>query len=134
MPTVYYQHTLHLLPHSRPLIPIRLIGRPGFRPLDTLALLDSGADRCVFPEGFAVRLGLDLSAGIIVPLKGATGGELSARIVPVTVELVGLAFDCHAAFTSGAIPYSFIGREGIFESSKWGFRIGHGIIYFDPQP
>jgi hypothetical protein len=52
----------------------------------------------------------------------------------VTVELAGVAFDSHAAFTSGAIPYSFIGREGIFERSKWGLRIGHGIIYFDPRP
>jgi len=134
MPTVFYQHTLQLLPHSRPLIPIRLRGRPGFRPIDTLALLDSGADRCVFSEDFAVRLGLDLAAGISVPIKGATGGQLSGRILAVTVELVGVTFDCHAAFTSGNIPYSFIGREGIFEKAQWGFRIAHDIIYFDPQP
>lgn len=134
MPTVFYQHTLQLLPYSRPLIPIRLIGRPGFRPIDTLALLDSGADRCVFSEDFAVRLGLDLSTGTPIPIKGATGGRFSAQILPVTVEIVGIAFDCQAAFTSGNIPYSFIGREGIFEKAQWGFRIGSGIIYFDPQP
>jgi len=52
----------------------------------------------------------------------------------VTIEVAGIAFDCHAAFTSGKIPYSFVGREGIFEKSQWGFRIGHGIVYFDPQP
>ena len=134
MPTVFYQHTLQLLPQSRPLIPVRLIGRRGFAPIDTLALLDSGADRCVFPEEFAVKLGLDLSAGASIPIKGATGGQFAARILPVTIEVVGVAFDCHAAFTSGKIPYSFVGREGIFEKSQWGFRIGHGIVYFDPQP
>lgn len=134
MPTVFYQHTLQLIPHSRPLIPIRLIGRPGFRPIDTLALLDSGADRSVFPEQFAVRLGLDLSVGTSIPIKGATGGQYPARILPVTVELLGVPFDCHAAFTSGKVPYSFIGREGIFERAQWGFRIAHNMIYFDPNP
>jgi len=134
MPTVFYQHTFQLLPNSRPLIPIRLHGRPGFQPIDTLALLDSGADRCVFSDAFAVRLGLDLSGGIGVPIKGATGGRYSARIVPVTVELAGTAFQCRAAFTSGNIPYSFIGREEVFDKSRWGFQIGNGLIYFHPQP
>ncbi|MGH7771090.1 MAG: aspartyl protease family protein [Candidatus Binatia bacterium] len=134
MPTVFYQHTLQVFPYSRPLIPIRLSGRPGFAPIDTLALLDSGADRCVFSEGFALRLGLDLSAGAVIPIKGATGGQLPARILHVTVEIIGVAFDCQAAFTPGNIPYNFIGREGIFEKAQWGFRIGHGIIYFDPRP
>jgi len=134
MPTVFYQHTFQLLPKSRPLIPIRLHGRPGFQPIDTLALLDSGADRCVFSEAFAVRLGLDLSGGISVPIKGATGGQYSARIVPVTVELAGTAFQCHAAFTSGNLPFSFVGREEVFDKSRWGFQVGNGLIYFHPQP
>lgn len=134
MPTVFYQHTLQLPLDSRPLIPIRLIGRAGFPSIDTLALLDSGADRCVFPEAFAIRLGLDLSAGTSIPIKGAAGGRFPAWILPVAIEIVGRRFDCHAAFTPGSIPYSFVGREEIFEGSQWGFRIGHGIIYFDPQP
>jgi hypothetical protein len=77
---------------------------------------------------------LDLSAGTGIPIKGATGGEYAARIVPVTIEILGVAFNCHAAFTSGNIPYNFIGREGIFEKCQLGFRIGQNIIYFDPQP
>ena len=134
MPTVFYQHTLQLFADSRPLIPIRLIGRPGFPSIDTLALLDSGADRCVFPEAFAIRLGLDLSAGTSIPIKGATGGRFPARVLPVVVEIMGICFDCHAAFTPGSIPYSFAGRQGIFEKSQWGFRIGGGVIYFEPTP
>jgi hypothetical protein len=69
MPTVFYQHTLQLFPDSRPLIPIRLVGRPGFPSIDTLALLDSGADRCVFPQAFAIRLGLDLLAETSIPIN-----------------------------------------------------------------
>ena len=134
MPTVFYQHTYQLFPNSRPLIPIRLHGQPGFQPIDTLALLDSGADRCVFSDAFAVRLGLDLSGGKSILIKGATGGQYAARIIPVTVELAGTAFQCHAAFTSGNLPYSFVGREEIFDKSRWGFQVGNGLIYFHPQP
>jgi len=77
---------------------------------------------------------LDLSAGTYIPIKGATGGRFPARVLPVVIEIVGISFDCHAAFTAGSIPYSFAGREGIFEKSQWGFRIGRGVIYFEPTP
>lgn len=52
----------------RPMIPIQLIN--GYRSIMTEALIDTGADYCIFNCGYAEPLGIEYEKGVLYKIKG----------------------------------------------------------------
>jgi hypothetical protein len=69
----------------RPIIPITVVGPAGSHALD--ALVDSGADDTIFPEGLAVRLGIDLTNAPHGTGTGVALGVVELRYAEVTLRI-----------------------------------------------
>lgn len=95
------------------------------------ALLDSGADSCVFPLSLALLLKLDVLS-LPKALTSGVGSEANTTYYDhVTIDLGnGLIFKAHAGFTSGmdAIGLGLLGQQGFFEVHHVEFRQSEGIF------
>jgi hypothetical protein len=79
---------------TRPTIPPRpyltVFLRNGSRTTNyIMALVDSGADYCIFPDDLAVNLGIDLTKGPRLPIYGITGKAIEARLAKVSLAVIG---------------------------------------------
>jgi hypothetical protein len=87
---------------------------------DFLAVIDSGADHCLFPAIFGERAGIPGKSGKKAMAVGATGaGEVYYHNVHVGVEIQGMpyGFDCYAGFMEGlsGMGIGLLGRCGFFD-------------------
>ena len=88
--------------------------------VDFYAVIDSGADHCMFPSIFGQRVGIQVQTGKRSITAGATGvGETYYHQVHVGVSIQGkpYGFDCYAGFTDGmnGIGIGLLGRCGFFD-------------------
>ena len=99
---------------SRPVIPIRLI--KGSRDVRYLAIIDSGADCCIFHAGIGEVLGLAIDSGKLLNFNGISGQKLTAHFHDIEIEVGGHKFDCYAGFSRDIenMPYGLLGQEGFF--------------------
>jgi hypothetical protein len=111
------------------------ITAPNGQSVRFLAILDSGADACVFPMIAATLLGLD----ILSLRKAYTAGVGSQANVTVyanvTIDLGdGITFRTEAGFTQGldAIGVGLLGQTGFFENYNVEFRYAEKIFTVEP--
>ena len=84
------------------------------------SVVDSGADRCIFPLNFGERIGLDIKKGERRLSRGLGGGDV-IYFHKVTVRVLILEgswqFDCEAGFSASLndMGVGFLGRKGFFE-------------------
>jgi len=107
-----------------PSIPVTLTN--GVEAIDTIALLDSGADHCVLPIGLAELLDLDLSA---TPLE--TGG-IGGSVQSIPTEMTVIVRNSHERYSIRTPVWAIIGghdevppilgREGFFEHFEITFK------------
>jgi predicted aspartyl protease len=114
-----------------PAIVVGLIGPSGED--DVVAIIDTGANYCLFDGTRAKSLGLDLSAGKRITLSGLSG-RLQARLHRVTLEIESARFDCEVAFSEEPIGRELLGRHDLFDKVRFGFRQGRSSFYFHPNP
>lgn len=57
----------------RPMLPISIINPHTGKHLNTIGLIDTGADECAIPAGIAQLLGHNLQAGITKPINTGNG-------------------------------------------------------------
>ena len=69
----------------RPIVPLNLI-HAGLT-WSCYAIVDSGADDCIFPASFASRIGIDLKQGKRYTFTGAEGGSQEARFFDIDVTI-----------------------------------------------
>jgi hypothetical protein len=69
----------------RPEVLIRAIGAGGARRIR--ALVDTGADECLFPMGIARYCGISTTLGAGPPIRGVGGSQLRTSFGEVTLEL-----------------------------------------------
>lgn len=109
---VRYTHThpyFQLAPGEpfRPYIPVRL--QHDGRYLDTLGLVDSGADSSMFNAQFAQALGIDLNKGRTSSTRGI-GGFIPVWYFNIHLSVYGMRFAANVAFshawTPGTLPCS----------------------------
>jgi hypothetical protein len=100
-----------------------------------LAILDTGADTCVFPLSTAILLGLD----VLNSPKAFTGGVGSQSNLTmyerVKIDLGdGISFETRAGFTQGldAIGLGLLGQTGFFEYFNVEFRHSEKIFTIEP--
>ena len=98
----------------RPVIPIQLIR--GEKKVRYLAIIDSGADLCIFHAEIGELLDLTVEAGKLLQFSGISNQQLTAYFHDIKIEVGGYEFDCYAGFSKdlGNLPYGLLGQLGFF--------------------
>lgn len=99
---------------SRPVIPIHLIN--GQQRVGYLAIIDSGADYCVFDASIGELIGLTIESGKLDYFGGISGKQLTAYFHDIRIEVGGHKFDCWAGFSRDIVgsDYGILGQLGFF--------------------
>jgi hypothetical protein len=123
----------------RPFLPIFLINGP--KVVRVFAVVDSGADSCVFPASLASHL------GIVLPNQNSsvfcgTGNDaqlafyedIKVAVWSVVDRKIALTFDLYAGFCSTMehVGLGLLGQDGFF--SKFKVSIDHRNQCFDIEP
>ena len=94
-----------------------------------LALVDSGADACLFPRDVAEILGIDVEAGRRANLTGIGGNR-----IPFFFHEIEILFDRYqvrtqAGFAKGSIGATgLLGQEGFFDQFTISFNLQNGLF------
>ena len=114
----------------RPYLSVRI--QSGGRFVDTLGLVDSGADSSMFHLDFARVLGLDLNSVAPTDTLGI-GGTASVWTFQVNLTVLRHRFPASVSF-SGTAPKEFglLGRADFLHAFRVGFdQRGHRALYQD---
>lgn len=100
---------------SRPVIPIRLI--KGTKDVRYHAIIDSGADLCIFHAQIGEVIGLTIESGKLLKFTGVSGQQFTAYFHDLEIEVGGYRFDCYAGFSREMenMPYGLLGQVGFFD-------------------
>jgi hypothetical protein len=133
---IQFEHTFFYkeipgYPGQRPALNVTIVA-PGGQD-DVIALLDSGAEYCLFNGTRAASLGIELSAGSRIEM-GSLGGSFPAYLHWIEIEIGGVRFGIEAAFSERHIKREVLGRHGLFEKTIWGIREYRQEMYFSAQP
>lgn len=117
----------------RPIIPITIKSGPHF--VLTQALIDSGADQCVFDSNIAKALGLSLTEGKKGRVAGLTGTAAPIYLHAVELSINGQSYKTEVGFTPGMSAYSYgvLGQIGFFDHFKVRFSYLRGRIDLTPE-
>jgi len=98
----------------RPVIPIWLIR--GEERVGYLAIIDSGADLCIFHAEIGELIGIAVESGKLLYFNGISGQQLTAYFHDIRIEVGGYEFDCYVGFSRdiGNLPYGLLGQLGFF--------------------
>ncbi len=99
---------------SRPVIPISLIN--GEKSVRHFAIIDSGADLCIFHAELGEQIGIAVESGKLLRFYGISGEQLMAYFHDIKIEVGGYEFDCYAGFSRDLsnLPYGLLGQLGFF--------------------
>lgn len=90
--------------------------------IDYLALIDSGADFCIFHSEIGEYLGIDIKSGKKLEFFGVTGDKKVAYFHHITICVGGHDKDCYCGFapdfTAQRMPYGILGQKGFFDIFK----------------
>jgi hypothetical protein len=99
---------------SRPVIPVRLI--KGIKDVRYHAIIDSGADLCIFHAEIGELIGITLESGKLLQFSGISQQQLNAYFHNIKIDIGGYEFDCYAGFSRDIdkLPYGLLGQTGFF--------------------
>ena len=104
----------------RPVIPVVLRHQDRF--VSYGALVDSGADLCLFHSEVADYLGFDLSKNIPREVFGVGGKASIYHLHKITIEIGGVPYEIETGFISGVsgkvMSYGVLGQKGFFDLFK----------------
>jgi hypothetical protein len=106
----------------RPILQLALLN--GTSRLSCYAIVDSGADDCLFPRSFMQPLGLDPLTIPIEQTRGVGSTSIPTQYAKLAIHIPGIVeFAVYAGFTSGMDPMGFglLGQTGFFERFKVAF-------------
>ncbi len=121
---------------ARPVIPILLRNPRTRESIEYEALVDSGADRCVFPSEIGEMIGIDIEAGDREFISGAVSGETRPLYLhPVEITPMGDGASrkllLHAGFMTDLSDsgHGLLGHHGFFDGIFFvKFRSHKGIL------
>jgi Aspartyl protease len=116
----------------RPRIRIRITHQG--RAVDLLALVDSGADDCLFPLEVAQRLGIPLDPERSHRYAGIGQGAITAAFTTVTVEVGGWPFSLYAGFSEAPTIIPILGQHGLFNLFEVRFNLRKEILELRALP
>ncbi len=104
---------------QRPVIPITV--KHNGKEINYLALIDSGADFCIFHGEIGQFLGLNIKNGKKLEFFGVTGEKESAYFHEITINVGGHDKHCYCGFSelnNSKLPYGILGQRGFFDMFK----------------
>lgn len=117
----------------RPRIEVRLTHRDRFVTL--LALVDSGADDCLFPREVAEYLGLPLKRDAIHHYGGIGAGSITALFGSVTLEVGKWTLrDFYAGFSDAPSVVPILGQNGFFSKFEVTFNRSMELLKLKELP
>ena len=98
----------------RPVIPIQLTREE--KRVRYLAIIDSGADLCIFHAEIGELLGITVESGKLLRFSGISNPQLTAYFHDIKLEVGGYELDCYVGFSRdlGNLPYGLLGQLGFF--------------------
>lgn len=108
---------------SRPLIPVKLLNEGEL--VKTIALIDSGADWCIFHGDLGELIGLDVRSGMEQDFYGIIGsGPGQIFFHDISVEIGGIAYPMRCGFSYDISPngYGVLGQFGFFDTFDVNFK------------
>ena len=120
---------------KRPMLEVILVnGHVHYR---CTALVDSGSDRCVFPDSFRRNLGLKDSEGMLGPDADTGGGiVLQRRYWDLSLQVDGLGKQIRTIIGFDArlnnCGHGVLGQHGFFENFRIAFDHTHGSFALEP--
>ena len=135
-----FEYKRYMLPSgdviARPVIPVLIRNPRNNESIEYEALVDSGADRCVFPSEIGEMIGIDIKAGEQHLVSGVVEGErrpFYLHPVEVTPGGYGAARILH--LMAGFMPdlsdsgHGLLGQRGFFDNISFVTFRGHkGIL------
>lgn len=123
-------------PSLTPILPVKLTS--GLRSVDTYAVLDSGADTCLFHADWARNIGIVVESG---RWENRTGIDPRNPLVCYchTIDLTvgSQTVSCEVAFSDGLSPMiedQLIGRQDVFDALRFALRQGVQKAYIGASP
>ena len=117
---------------ARPILKLTLVN--GEKQLSCYAIIDSGADHCVFPRSFMAPLGLDPLTAPIELTAGVGTASVPTHFCNVEIDMQGIIkFPIYAGFTVGLEPMGLglLGQNGFFDHFNIHFRQAEKICYIE---
>ncbi|MGA8075345.1 MAG: hypothetical protein WB995_17855 [Candidatus Acidiferrales bacterium] len=116
----------------RPILQISLIS--GTNRLSCYAVVDSGADHCVFPRSFIQPLGLDVLGAPIELTSGMGSANVPTHFFNISIDLQNVVrIPVYAGFTVGLdqMGVGLLGQSGFFDRFNVHFKLQRGIYEID---
>lgn len=135
-----FDYKRYLLPDGntvgRPVIPILIRNPYTNQAIEYEALIDSGADRCVFPAVIGEMIGYDIESGDREYVGGAIAGERSPMFVHAVEITPGGYWKGPILLTAAAFMpdlsntgHGLLGQIGFFDRLSYiNFRTPKGIV------
>lgn len=127
MPTIKFEYTPEVFVHPktgkvgyhqyRPLIDARLCYKHNLNKYLVKCLLDSGADKNLFPAGWGKTVGINIEKGVKVKHFGIGNKDLTAFRHKIKLYVGSYSFDTSADFSYDQ-PFPLLGREDFFKYFK----------------
>ena len=118
----------------KPMIQIRL--SRGSKGMNLLALIDSGADACLFHKSLADALEIDYKQGRSRDFSGISGrqAKVTAYFHEVHLTVLGLSsIDLEVGFTESDGVGALLGQSGFFDGFDVTFQRHKGVIDIKPH-
>jgi hypothetical protein len=121
---------------ARPMVAVLLEGPAGRRLID--GLLDSGADRTIFPGREASAIGLGLPSNPDGMIRTASGVPINYRLAEVILELrsagLSVRWKVAVAFAEDPLTLVHLGYRGFLEYFHSTFLGPEKKVVLDPRP
>lgn len=114
-----YRKTNLLSPFSekdkllRPIIPVSIKYKQ--RSIYYEALIDSGADFCIFPIAIGRKLGISLDSAKRIYFAGATGDPVLGLIEKISLQIGETTFNTKIVFADLSGKKALLGQYGFFD-------------------
>jgi hypothetical protein len=118
-PSVAFPTRVHM---HRPILALNLVN--GESSFGCYAIVDSGADDCIFPASFAEQLGLNYTDGRHYPFGGAGDGVQAAYFFDILLDIQHIAqYPVAIGFTLALEHFGcgLLGQTGFFDRFKLEF-------------
>lgn len=116
----------------RPAVPITICHKT--QEFGYLALVDSGADSCIFHGYIGEMIGLSVRSGKITPLYGVTSGKGEVFYHRVELVIAGWKFKTKVGFSYDLqYPLGILGQQGFFEFFSIVFDFKKRVVDLRPK-
>lgn len=105
---------------KRPVIPVEV--KYNGNSIKYLALIDSGADFCIFHAQIGEAVGIDIKKGKMLEFYGIVGDKKEAFFHNISISVGGIEKECYCGFSyefdETKMPYGVLGQKGFFNLFK----------------